>query len=214
MREVDLVPPRYHRRRRARRWLLGLIIVSTVASAGIVGIRGLLVHRVLEYGRELETFEDAHARARLDEQELQRLRDEKATVGQRLAVLSGLRGGIAAKRMFQVVDDSLDANIWFRHWNFRRAGEIVNHEPKAVTTGYFIVLPRENSDEPERTWQFHTHMEITAAAESHSALAGFVRRLSRKPEIESARILNTKVRRNSKSDAVEFELAVVVRSSQ
>ncbi len=214
MDEIDLVPVRYHRRRSMRNWLVGMMAAYLAVSAAMIGVRSVLGHRISVYGRELERLEVERARTQLEQLEFLRLRGEHEALGQRLAVLEGLRGGVAAKHMFQVVDDSLDANVWFRRWNFRRAGEIVDQEKKAVETGYFIVLPQENPDEPQRSWRIHTHMEITAEAEDHSALAGFVRRLSQKPEIESARILKTKARKEVESGLVEFELAVVVRSAR
>ena len=54
-------------------------------------------------------------------------------------------------------------------------------------------------------------MEIQARATDHSALAAFVRRLVSQPEIQDVRILNTRVREQA-AQAVEFELAVVVRN--
>jgi hypothetical protein len=114
--------------------------------------------------------------------------------------------------MFEVVDNALDERVWFRRWDFRRAGEIVETEKRGVETGYFIVLPKENPEDPPRAWRLQTHMEILAEAEDHSALGSFVRRLSQRPEIESARILNTKTRSAGDSARVEFELAIVVRS--
>lgn len=214
MSEIDLVPVRYHRRRSLQRGVNRVLVACALVVFSMVGLRALLVHRIALYDQEIEKIQQETARAEHEQRRVQALTSEHEVLSQRLAVLGSLRGRIAAKQMFRVVDDALDQAIWFRRFSFRRAGEIVDDERKAVETGYFIVLPQEAPDQPRRTWRFHTHMEITAEAENHSALAGFVRRLSQQPEIESARILNTQVRKGVDAAGVEFDLAVVVRSER
>ena len=214
MSEIDLVPVRYHRSRSLQRGVNRVLVACALVVFSMVGVRALLVHRIALYDQEIEKIQQETARAEHEQRRVQALTSEHEVLSQRLAVLGSLRGRIAAKQMFRVVDDALDQAIWFRRFSFRRAGEIVDDERKAVETGYFIVLPQEAPDQPRRTWRFHTHMEITAEAEDHSALAGFVRRLSQQPEIESARILNTQVRKGVDAAGVEFDLAVVVRSER
>jgi len=213
MSEIDLVPVPYRRRRAFRGWLARAGTLYIAVAVLLAGLRLALGSWASAYDREIESLRVERARIEQEQRELTRLGGEQQALGQRLAVLEGLRGGVAAKEMFQVIDDSLDEEVWFRAWSFRRAGEIVDDERKAVETGYFIVLPQEAPDQPQKTWQFHTHMEINAEAEDHSALAGFVRRLAQKPEIDSARILTTKARPQDAAGGVEFELAVVVRSA-
>ena len=212
MSELDLIPARYQRRLSflARVRQVGTGVLVTLAA--LLGTRLVLDHRIAERGRQLEGLRVERARAEHERGERARLDSERRELGQRIAVLEGLRGGIAAKDMFAVVDDALDSNVWFRSWSFLREGEIVDQEPEAVETGYFIVLPPETTDAPRRAWRLRTHMEILAEAADHSALAGFVRRLSERPEIESARILNTQSPRSGAGGRVQFELAVVVRS--
>lgn len=213
MSEIDLVPVPYRRRRALHGWLLRAGGGYMIVALALVALRLALGHWTETYDREIASLRMERARIEQEQRELTRLGGEQQALAQRLAVLEGLRGGVAAKEMFQVVDASLDEEVWFQTWSFRRAGEIVDDERKAVETGYFIVLPQEAPDQPQKTWQFHTHMEITAEAEDHSALAGFVRRLAQKREIDSARILNTKARPQHEAGRVEFELAVVVRSA-
>lgn len=214
MTEIDLVPPRYHRSQMIRRWLLRSGIVYLGVLLTVLAARVVIASRTSDFDREIESLQVERARAELEQRRRTELDSEKRLLEQRLLVLDGLRGGIAAKRMFSVVDESLDESVWFRRWKFLRAGEIVDEGPGAVETGYFIVLPQESKDAPRRAWRLQTHMEILAQASDHAALASFVRELSKQPEIESARILNTKVRRRETSGRVDFELAVSVRSAR
>ena len=172
----------------------------------------MLDRRIEIYDHELQELRTEHARAEQQLKQLTELRSSRDALDQRVSLLEGLRGGVAAKQMFTIVDDAMEENIWFRQWSFRRAGEVVDEEPDAVETGYFIVLPQESKDGPRRAWRLETHMEILAEAADHSALARFVRRLAQRPEIESARILNTQNQGEAASGRVEFELAVLVRS--
>ncbi len=211
MREIDLVPLRYRRRRLFVRGLAVTVAAALVLCAGVVGARQVLLHRISTFDREIDRIEAERAQVEQERRELERVTTERDAMQQQFAVLEGLRGGIAAIRMFEIIDRALDRDIRFTHWDFRRAGEIVDRVQKPVETGYFIVLPQDSPDAPERAWQQQTHMEIRAVAETHAALAGFVRRLSRQREIESARILET--RASSRDPGrVDFELAIVVRS--
>lgn len=213
MSEIDLIPPRYKRRMQLRRWLVRAGVVYGVVACSMFGVRSALSHQVGEQKRQIENLQFEQQRIELEQRRVQELETQKEGLARRLAVLEGLRGGVAAKGMFAVIDRALGPDVWFRSWAFRRAGEIVNEEPGTVRTGYFIVLPKESENEPPRAWRFETHMEITAEAHDHSALASFVRQLAEQPEIESARILNTRIRRQVDGDRVEFELAITVRST-
>lgn len=212
MSEIDLVPPRYHRSQLLRRWSIRVLVFYLAVGLTIGTARVVIAARTSDFDREIENLETERQRALQHEIRRAELTTEKTVLEQRLAVLDGLRGGIGAKRMFAVIDGALDENIWFRRWKFLRAGEIVDRTGQTVETGYFIVLPKESSDAPNRAWRFQTHMEIFAQASDHAALASFVRDLSKQPEIESARIVNTKVSRRELAGRVDFELAVSVRS--
>lgn len=212
MTDLDLIPARYQRRRsfHTRVGQVGMGVMGMLVL--LIGARRALDHQIAARVQELEEIRFERAQAEHDRSERARIDGERRQIAQNLAVLEGLRGGIAAKKMFAVVDDALDENIWFRSFSFRREGEIVEGAPEEVATGYFIVIPREGADAPSRAWRLQTHMEILAEASDHSALAGFVRRLSERPEVEHARILSTQSSQAGDGGRVQFELAVVVRS--
>ena len=114
--------------------------------------------------------------------------------------------------MFVSMDSALDKSVWFVDWTFRRAGELVDEDEKGVQTGYFLVIPIEAEDEPNRAWRMETHMEILGQARDHSTLASFVSRLLDEPRIAQVRIVKTHVREVAAVEVVDFELAVVVRT--
>ncbi len=214
MSEIDLIPVPYRRRRRFAHWLLrgGGAYLGVLAL--LVGVRVLLGLAIEERTRQIEDLKLQRERAELEHERLIGLRAEQQDLSQRLAVLDGLRGGVEAKAMFTVLDRALDEDVWFRRWSFRRAGEIVEKKPEAVETGYFIVLPKTAEDEPERAWRLQTHMELSAESEDHASLARFVRILAEQREIENTRILSTRSQPESGDDRVDFELAIMVRSTR
>ena len=209
--EIDLVPLRYRERLRLRRWLTVIAIALGIAVLGIAASKGALLVLIRVEETKLAGLQDAQSEAARQKVRLEELRSKDRELTQQLALLEGLRGATPARRMFHAIDRSLDGSVWFRNWQFRRAGEFVESKPEGRVAGYFVVVPAASQDEPERAWRLETHMEIQAQATDHSALAAFVRRLVAQPEIEDVRILSTRVR-DQNVHAVEFELAVVVRN--
>jgi hypothetical protein len=214
MAEIDLVPGGYRRvlalRTLLRRFgLVYLVVLALLAVAKVglaYGVRGLQ--------GEIERLDEARAVERARQAQLAQLRDQHGEAERRVRILSGLRGGVAARDMFRVVDRASDGAVWFLDWKFRRAGEVVDGDPGAVHAGYFLVVPLEEAgEERDKAWLMQTHMEIRGRAVDHSTLAGFVRRLVEQPEIEEARVLSTSTRRYTALEVVDFELAVVVRTA-
>lgn len=212
MAEIDLVPGDYRRARQLGRRLrlFGVVYLGVLIALGAARIG--LAYAVRERGRAVAELQAAEAEARTHQQRLQELQSERDTGRKRLAILSGLRGGVGMREIFLAVDGALDGEIWFLDWKFRRAGELVEQGPKTVRAGYFIVVPKEERDDREKAWLMETHMEIRAQAADHATLASFVGRLLDQPRIETVRVLNTRVRRYVSSELVDFDLAIVVRT--
>ena len=213
MPDLDLIPPRYRRTRVALRWLKGAGVALLLILATMGATRFSLEYLIRQQGEQIAELEIQRAQAEQLDARRAEIEQERMFLSQRIRALEGLRGGIAAKKMFQVVDEALGPDIWFKQWRFRRAGETVEASAQATETGYFIMLPQTEGDETKRAWRMRTHMEIVAEAANHGALARFTRRLSQAPEIESARILNTSGQREGQGERIDFELAILVRSA-
>lgn len=214
MNEIDLVPVDYRQRIRVRSWLrtFGVVMGATLLLLG--GARAFLAWSEQSRRGQIEELRAAEQQAIAQEAHLAQLDQEHQLARRRLSILSGLRGGISSDVVFLAVDRALDEGIWFRDWTFRRAGEFVDGESKAVKTGYFLVVPLEPPEEGgSRAWRLETHMEITGQARDHSTLAGFVSRLLDQPRIREVRVVNTRQRRYAATEVVEFELAVLVGTS-
>jgi hypothetical protein len=213
MSELDLVPVDYRNAIRLRAWLRLFAIAQTCLVLGLVGAKLTLDHRLRERHREVEALRGAEEQLRQLKGRLAQLAQEEQDAQKRLSILSGLRGGISSsEEMFLAMDGALAEGIWFLDWTFRRAGELVEHDPKAVRTGYFIVVPMDEPQERQKAWRLETHMEIHGQTIDHSELAQFVSRLVDAPRIEQVRVVNTRVRHYTSTDVVDFELAVIVRT--
>ncbi len=215
MAEIDLVPAGYRRLLQLRSRLCRFGIVYAVTLVSLILAKAALGYGVRSMSDEIERLEEAQQLDRERRLRIAELDGQRSDARERLSILTGLRGGVAAVDMFRVVDRASDGNVWFRDWKFRRAGEVVEGGPEAVQTGYFLVVPleKQKKDEREKAWIMRTHMEIEAQSLDHSTLARFVRGLVAQPEIEEVRVLNTRVRQYLSSEVVDFEIAVVVRSS-
>ena len=212
MSDVDLVPGHYRRLQRLRATLRrsGIVAVLVLVCIGVA--KAGLVHGIQIKQRELGQLRTAKTGLLSQKAQVKGLELEKSDLERQLALLDGLRGGPAAKQTLLAVDRALNGNVWFLSWSFRRTGELVEEAPETVNTGYFIVVPAQSSDEPERAWRLRSHMEIRAQAANHSALATFVRELVEQPEVEEVKVVNTRVHRYTSAQVVSFELAVVIRS--
>jgi len=210
MNEIDLVPLDYRHSLQLRGWLQKFAIALGCVVFGMVALKLGLDHRVRVKHRELAELQAAEAVAAQQRTRLGELERERGDAQKRLTILEGLRGGASSEALFFSVDDALLRGIWFVDWTFKRVGELVEKDGKSVQTGYFIVVPLDEPNQPERAWRLDTHMEIRGQALDHSTLAQFVSRLLDQPGIQEVRVVNTRVHRNTSVAVVDFELAVVV----
>jgi hypothetical protein len=210
MNEIDLIPLDYRHSLRLRGWLQKFAIVLCCAVVCMVALKLGLDHRVRVGFQELAALQATEAMLAQQRVRLAELERERGDAQKRLSILDGLRGGTSSEALFFTVDDAFLRGIWFLDWTFKRAGEIVENDGKSARTGYFVVVPLDEPNQPNRAWRMDTHMEIRGQATDHSTLARFVSQLLDQPRIEQVRVVNTRVRAFAAIEVVDFELAVVV----
>ncbi len=210
MREIDLVPASYRRQRKQLRFV-------KILAGVVVGLLATTATARMWLGHAVNTVEQDIARLQAQQTITTRERDELAALGaeqknlqDQLHLLRGLRSGTAATNLFLIIDEALvEDELWFRHWDFRRAG-VTDATGQAVETGYFLVVPDDGQETEE--WQVETHMTITGQSQDHATLSEFVTRLLSRPEIEDVRIRRTELHRYDARNLVDFDLAVVINS--
>ncbi len=210
MREIDLIPDSYRRQRNQLRWLKLIAGVTVGLLATTATARIWLGYAVSGVEGEIEILQAQQTITSRERDDLARLNEEQKNLQEQLHLLRGLRSGTAATNLFRIIDEALvEDELWFRRWDFRRAG-VTDATGQAVETGYFLVVP-DNGREVE-AWQVETHMTITGQAQDHATLSEFVTRLLDRTEIEDVRIRRTELHRYDARSLVDFDLAVVINS--
>jgi len=208
MHEIDLIPDSYRRQRSRLLWLklssgsIATLVLLTAAARIWLGTT------VAAAETEVARLQEQQIITAQQRDELARLGVERQSYLDQLHLLSGLRSGTAAKNLFHVVDEALvEDELWFRSWQFRRAG-VRNSAGQSIEAGYFIVVADDGRN--SEGWQVETHMVIAGQAIDHSALSRFVTRLLDYPQIDSARVRRSEQRRYADRSLVDFDLAVVI----
>ncbi len=208
MREIDLIPASY-RLERTHAFFAKVLVVVVIALIASTAMGRLWLDA--ELNKIQARIADLQSQQTISSQQrdqLAALSAERENFQQQLYLLKGLRSGTAASNLFGTIDGALVGDeLWFRNWQFRRAG-VTNSQGQAIETGYFIVLP-ENG-QPADPWQVETHMTITGQALDYEALSEFVKRLLGAPAIESVRIRRTELQRIATRSIVDFDLAIVI----
>lgn len=212
MTDIDLVPGDYRRltwlRGRAQT-TLAVILAALLVS---IAVYALLHALSTSLDRQITELQSQQAITNQQREALTQLDGHRTALQRKLELLSGLRGGAAAARMFVTIDRAMQGDeVWFTSWEFQRAGSAVENRPETTSNGYFIVIPAEDGQDSNEAWKIETHMTFRGQARDHSALSGFVRRLYRQQEIQDVRILDTT--RQPQQNVVDFRLAVTVNST-
>lgn len=212
MNEIDLFPDDLRRRLLFTRWFK-FAMVSVIVLTLVIGGGFLLLRQVnAQVDEKIVFFQSQREISNANRQQLKRLSQQKQNLQQQLGLLSGLRSGASAEQMFVMIDRALPGpEVWLTNWKFRRAGTQVEVAPETVSTGYFIVIPAGSSSRREETWKIETHMNIQGQALDHSAMSDFVLNLTRQPEIENVRIVNTRLGPSvNDTRLVDFSLDILV----
>ena len=210
MDDFNLIPASYRRRRRVKRWLLafaGFYVLVVLA----IGTGKVAISDFIESARsEIDLLKGDTQEVLSRKRELREMRDRESELEHRLIVLDRLIDGPRITRLFQAIDRSLDERIWFVDWKFVRAGELVDVPEKTVERGYFIVVSEPSTTGLQQAWKILTHMEISARAVDHSALAEFVRRLGVQPEVDGVQVVATQTEQFDGQNVIGFRLAVLL----
>ena len=212
MNEIDLFPQDLRQRLTYRRWFKRAAIVTVLASIFIVSVFAALRQVNLHLEAEIASIQSQREISNANRKRLETLTSRRDGLQQQLDLLSGLRSGASAEQMFVMLDRALPGpEVWLTNWKFRRAGTQVETDDQAVSTGYFVVIPSGSNAREEETWKIETQMDIQGQALDHSAISEFVMNLTRQPEIETVRIVNTRLGRAvNDTKLVDFTLDITV----
>lgn len=214
-REIDMIPASYRERLKIQQ-CCQLFIVALVVVIVLTIFFRLSLNRNNTIIRNTITTLERNKSFNLQQQVIyNELLNVERKVKKNLEILNGLRGGVPVRQTLEVIDRVLNENIWFLHWSFKRAGEIVNVQQESIQAGYFIIIPQENSHiGKQQTWRLDMHMEIKGQAMDHSSLSLFVQNLLKQSEINDVKIVNTQKAHYINTQVVEFNIVIVINNQQ
>ena len=211
MNEIDLFPDDLRKRLLFTRWFKLTGVALVVLSLVFIGSFFALREANEQIDQEIQYLQQQREITNANRQQLEQLNQQKNNLRQQLDLLSGLRSGASAEQMFMMIDRALPGpDVWLTDWKFRRAGTPIEEDEKAVNTGYFIVIPADNSNKREETWKIETHMNIQGQALDHVAMSKFVINLTQQPEIEDVRIVGSRQTEVNQTKVVDFTLDILV----
>ena len=214
MADFNLVPASYQQR--LLRWRLQRMAAVAVGVLVLlsVGAYAALAQWSNNLADEVARLQQEQAVSARQSSLIAELNARKLELDQQWHLLESLRSGMPAKEMMEAVQSALRGNeVWFLDWRLRRAGIVTEKETAPNQPGYFIIVKQPGDDED---WRAATHMTIAGQAWDHSKLSDFAQRLLQHPQIQDVRVQRTSqtIGRDRQAAAVNFDLAVVFRSSR
>ncbi len=211
--EIDLIPASYRERLKIQRWChlflaaLALIVVLTIFIRFGLNSKNQAIQTAISSLQRDKSFNLRQQKT------YNNLLTAERRLNKNLEILEGVRGGVPVRKIMILIDRVLNDNIWFLQWSFRRAGEIVSLPPQTVQTGYFIIIPQENSQiGKQQAWKLETHMEIKGQARDHSSFSLFVQDLLNQDEIEDVKIVDTQVQTYADTQVVNFNIVILINN--
>ncbi len=214
MADIDLIPHDYRiwnaQKSMLRRYATGFVALNLMMM--ITG--GALNYMEGQAQDDLLRVKSENTLMQQQQIELKRLEDQQAEYESQLSLLYGLRAGAAIDDIFSIIDRSLVAGeLWFLDWSFRRAGVIVNGEPRGVETGYFIIVSEQGDAVANQGLEVQTHMTIHGQARNHQSLSKFVRALFEEQDIRDVNVQKTSQTGYANGRVVDFAMTVVLNSA-
>lgn len=210
---IDLIPASYKERLKIQRWCHFFIIALILVILLTVTFRLHINSKSKSIQNTITTLQRDKSFNLQQQQTYNDLLTVESRLNKQLEILQGLQGGAPVRKTLMVIDRVLNKNIWFLHWNFKRAGEIVNLPPETVQTGYFIIIPPENNKTgKQQTWKLDTHMEIKGQARDHSSFSIFVQDLLNQSEIDDVKIVNTQMTPYIDTQVIDFNIVIVINN--
>jgi len=206
--DIDLIPASYRRERSFAIWIrwIGALLFALVMTTA--GARVWLDSAIESTDAKVANLQMQQTITSGERDQLAALTEDKKEFQDQLYLLKGLRSGAATTDLFGIIDQALAGDeLWFRRWEFRRAG-VTNAEGQSIETGYFVVVSSDGTQND--SWRVETHMTIDGQARDHAALSEFVQRLLSHPEIENVHVRRTELQRFATRSLVDFDIAVII----
>lgn len=210
MNEVDLIPADYRQNLNLKRHGKRFLLLFGCMALVIVGGKGWLSQSIEGEREAIQRLKTGEIELLQQKNRFEELRLERSDLTNRLQVLSALRGGPPAERIFVQIDRAINRSVWFTELKFIREGQVQKAASQSGSPGYFVMVSNDASRNLNEPLSESTRIEIRGQALTHSALAEFVSRLLAQSGIANVYLLHTGSRSYSTSQVIDYQLAVVV----
>ncbi|MDH3616997.1 MAG: PilN domain-containing protein [Gammaproteobacteria bacterium] len=213
MAELDLIPEDYRNTLRQRAMTRQHVIAFVILNIIILVSSGLFAQLSQQAMERVQYLKSQSAITEQQQSQLEQLSAQQTEYERRWSLLQGLRAGAAVEDIFRIIDQALvDDALWFVNWRFRRAGVVVDGEPRGIETGYFVIVPADEQSAETPEWQVETHMTLEGQARDHQALSTFVRSLFEQTDIKDVSVQRTSLTDYANGRVVSFDLTIVLNS--
>jgi hypothetical protein len=204
MSEFDLIPPDYVRgktlRRQMKWFIVALVAVASLVALGWLGLRSLVA---LE-NREVARLQEQGRLAALGKAKEEAYRQRTQVAAHQLDVLDELRGRDRMLMFFKAIDAAHVEGVWFDEVRFARRAA-----PGSIEAGAAGKAP-DPKDPSAKPAEIEQVAEIAGYAVSHSKLAEFMRSLGRQPGIAAMRLIDSGLRTNANTQAIDARISLRV----
>ena len=214
MHDLDLIPADYRRQVQRKQELARFSAVFIALNVLILIAAAVLSHYAGEQQARISRLQSQNAITQQQSAQLQQLDIELAEQEGRWALLRGLRAGAAIDEIFMLIDRAVGSgDLWFLDWTFKRAGVVVDGQPRGVETGYFIILSEDQELPSDAAMSVETHMTIQGQATDHQALSSFVRKLFEQRHVKDVNVRRTTQTEYAADKVVDFSLTVLLNTA-
>ena len=200
--DIDMIP---------RSWREGLRVRRTLAAYGaalaalllVGGGAGAFLHwRLAVETPRLELDRSASTQAGAMRLQLTAAQARKELLAENAAALGSLRGTGDIAALAAILDESLNARVWFKHLRFTRSQELLQALPPAPLPAG-VVQARAPAGAPQ-AWRLGSQVQISGQALDNGAMTAFLSKLAADPRLTNVRFLNSSTAAAEEGGVVVF----------
>jgi Tfp pilus assembly protein PilN len=206
MADIDMIPRSYREGVRARRTLqaYGAGLALLLLAGG--GACAYLHWRLATETPRLELDRSASTQAGAMRLQLTSAQARKDLLAENAAALGSLRGTGDVAALAAILDESLNAKVWFEHLRFTRSQELLQAPPPAPLPAGVVQAraPAGAQAGTLQAWRLGSQVQISGQALDNGAMTAFLSKLAAAPGLTDVRFLNSSTSADDEGGLVVF----------
>jgi hypothetical protein len=204
MADIDMIPRSYREGVRARRTLqaYGAGLALLLLAGG--GAGAYLHWRLAVETPRLELDRSASTQASAMRLQLTSAQARKGLLAENAAALGSLRGTGDVAALAAILDESLNARVWFEHLRFTRSQELLQALPPAPLPAGVVQARAPQAGGAPQAWRLGSQVQISGQALDNGAMTAFLSKLAADPRLTDVRFLNSSTTAAEEGGVVVF----------